>query len=74
MPDYELFYEEIRFHGHRSSWQTSVSKSVPIKNVADDQAAISAAKTVINCPSDDPLVVQKVPVKLLRFVEVVSWK
>lgn len=74
MPDYELFYEEVRYYDASRSWETTVSKSIPIKNVADDQEAIIAVKTIISRPSDDLLVVKKVPIKLLRLVRVYSWK
>lgn len=74
MPDYELFYEEVRYYDASRSWETTVSKSIPIKDVAGDQEAIIAVKTIINRPSDDLLVVKKVPIKLLRLVRVYSWK
>jgi hypothetical protein len=74
MLDYELFYEELRYYNLSRRWQTHVSTSVLIEDVADDQAAISAAKIIIKATSNDPLVVKRVPVKLARLIPVDSWE
>jgi hypothetical protein len=74
MFDYELFFEEIRYYDISKTWQTGVPKSVLIENMKDDTEAIFAAKVLIHNTSDDPLVVQRIPIKLVRIIQVDSWK
>ncbi len=74
MADYELFYGEIRYYDASKSWQTSVEKSVLIPGVAKESDAITFAKMLINNIVDDPLVMKRIPIKLVRIIPVDSWK
>lgn len=69
MPKYEILYVEIRYRDEKREWMTSSEqKSIPFDSPSDEDAG-PVAKILLKAPSDDPLVWMKVPVKLVRVID-----
>ena len=71
MPSYELIYVEIRRYEPGGVWVTaSDHKTLPLGELGDAKIAESHAKAFLAYPSDDELVVSKIPVKLVQVIDV----
>ena len=69
MPNYEVWYVELRYYDQSRSWATSSDrKSIPFEE-PNDQRAQDSAKILMKAPSEDSLVFQKVPIKLVKVIE-----
>lgn len=70
--EYTIFFVEIRYYDASHSWQSHNDKSVPITTANDDEEAIVIAKAIL-ADRTDPLVVQRIPTRLVRTIPVESW-
>lgn len=70
MANYEVWYTEIRYRDQTRTWMTSSDrKSTPFEESSDEKAR-EIAKALMNAPSDDPLVDRRIPIKLVKVIEI----
>jgi hypothetical protein len=66
MLNYELSYAEMRYVSPARRAMTSSDPKILSFKAAGDAEAVACANTLIKAPSDDQLVSQKIPIRLVR--------